>query len=129
MAKVRTFLSNISNAFSGLKNYLGEASALFIVLLIIIVSVLTINYIYRKNKALNYLPGLISFIVGLIILVLNIGNLMNPYNLAKLELIIILISAGLCGIVFAKLLSVIKKSNMKNKKPKKSPKAAETETK
>lgn len=129
MAKVRTFLSNISNAFSGLKNYLGEASALFIVLLIIIVSVLTINYIYRKNKGLNYLPGLISFIVGLVILVLNIGNLMNPYNLAKLELTIILISAGLCGIVFAKLLSVIKKSNMKNKKPKKSPKTPETETK
>lgn len=125
MTKAKTFFIKISDAFSGLKNYLGEASILFIVLLIIIVLILTINYIYRRNKALNYLPGLISFIVGSVILVLNIGNLMNPYNLAKLELIIILMTAGLCGIVFAKLLSVIKKTNKKSNKPKKTAKSTE----
>ncbi|TJX65152.1 hypothetical protein E8P77_10955 [Soehngenia saccharolytica] len=125
MAKVKSFLLKISDAFSGLKDYLGDANVLFIVLLIIIVLILTINYIYKKNKTLNYLPGIISLIAGLIILILNIGDLMSPFNLAKLEMTIVLLTAGLCGIVFAKLLSVIKKSNKRIKNSKKKEKATE----
>jgi uncharacterized membrane protein len=129
MTTANSFLLGVSDAFSGLRNYLGRVSILFIVLLIIIVLVLAINYNYRKNKALNYLPGIISFVVGLLILLLNIGNLMDTNNLAKLEMIIIFLSAGLCGIVFAKLLSVIKKSNVKNKKSKAKTKVSGSESK
>jgi hypothetical protein len=129
MTTATALLLEISDAFFGLRDYFGRVSILFIVLLIIIVLVLTINYNYRKNKVLNYLPGIISVIGGLLILLLNIGNLMDPNNLAKLEMMIVLISAGLCGIIFALLLSVIKKSKIKNKKPKGKTKVSESESK
>jgi len=110
------FLSQIINTFSGLKEYLGNAYILFISLLIILILVLAINYIYRKNNYLNYLPGLLALVVGVFMLIFNIGNLLYVENLHKLETTIVLIVSGLCGIIFALLLSVIKKPKKKKKK-------------